>query len=171
MFSYEDYKKSADYIKERLDGSIPKIAIILGSGLGVLSEEIENKKVIKYKEIPNFPISTVEGHAGELIIGKLSGKDLIAMNGRFHYYEGYDVKEVTFPIRVFKLLGVETLILTNASGGINSNYKAGDFMVINDYLSFFADSVLRGPNLNEFGERFSDMSETFDKQLSKNLKK
>ncbi len=170
MFSYEDYKKSADYIKERLDGSIPKIAIILGSGLGVLSEEIENKKVIKYKKIPNFPISTVEGHAGELIIGKLSGKDLIAMNGRFHYYEGYDVKEVTFPIRVFKLLGVETLILTNASGGINSNYKAGDFMVINDYLSFFADSVLRGPNLNEFGERFSDMSETFDKQLSKKLK-
>ena len=170
MFSYEDYKKSADYIKERLDGSIPKIAIILGSGLGVLSEEIENKRVIKYKEIPNFPISTVEGHAGELIIGKLSGEDLIAMNGRFHYYEGYDVKEVTFPIRVFKLLGVETLILTNASGGINSNYKAGDFMVINDYLSFFADSVLRGPNLNEFGERFSDMSETFDKQLSKKLK-
>ena len=169
MFNYKNYQESADFIKEKITGRNPKIAIILGSGLGGLSDEIENKIVIKYKDIPNFPISTVEGHAGELIIGELSGKEIIAMNGRFHYYEGYDLKETTFPIRVFKLLGIETLILTNASGGVNTSYKAGNFMVINDYLSFFAESVLRGPNLKEFGDRFPDMSETFDKDLSNKL--
>lgn len=170
MFNYEDYEKSANYIKERIKGRNPKIAIILGSGLGVLNGEIENKIVINYKEIPNFPVSTVEGHAGELIIGNLGGKEIIAMNGRIHYYEGYDLKEVTFPERVFKLLGIETLILTNAAGGVNKEYNAGDFMVVNDYLSFFCESVLRGPNIEKFGERFSDMSETFDKELSKKLK-
>ena len=170
MFSYEQYQKSAEFIKNRMGKIEPKIAIILGSGLGVLSNEFEEKITIKYSEIPNFPISTVEGHAGELIIGKLNGVEIIAMNGRFHYYEGYDVKEITFPIRVFKLLGIEKLIITNASGGINTNFEAGDFMVINDYLSFFAESVLRGKNLDEFGERFTDMSGTFDKVLSAKLK-
>jgi len=170
MFSYEQYQESANFIKNKLGKFEPKIAIILGSGLGVLSDEFNEKIVIKYNEIPNFPISTVEGHAGELIIGILNGVEVIAMNGRFHYYEGYDLKETTFPIRVFKLLGIEKLILTNASGGINTNFEAGDFMVINDYLSFFAESVLRGKNLKEFGERFSDMSETFDKTLSAKLK-
>lgn len=169
MFNYKDYEKSADYIREKIAGRNPKVAIILGSGLGVLSEEIEEKTVIKYEDIPNFPVSTVEGHAGELIIGRLGDKEIIAMNGRFHYYEGYDLKETTFPIRVFKLLGIETLILTNAAGGINTSYNAGEFMVINDYLSFFAESVLRGANLAEFGERFPDMSETFDKDLSQKL--
>ena len=170
MFSYEQYQKSAEFIKNKMGKIEPKIAIILGSGLGVLSNEFEEKITIKYSEIPNFPISTVEGHAGELIIGKLNGVEIIAMNGRFHYYEGYDVKEITFPIRVFKLLGIEKLIITNASGGINTNFEAGDFMVINDYLSFFAESVLRGKNLDEFGERFTDMSGTFDKVLSAKLK-
>ncbi len=170
MFNYEKYVESANYIKEKMKGKKPKIAIILGSGLGVISDDIEDKIVINYKEIPNFPVSTVEGHAGELIIGKLGDKEIIAMNGRFHYYEGYDLKETTFPERVFKLLGIETLIITNAAGGVNTSYKAGDFMVINDYLSFFADSVLRGPNLEEFGDRFPDMSETFDKELSNKLK-
>ena len=170
MFSYEKYQESANYIKEKMDGLNPKIAIILGSGLGVLKDEFEEKVVIKYNEIPNFPVSTVEGHAGELIIGKLNGKEIIAMNGRFHYYEGYDLKETTFPERVFKILGVEKLIITNAAGGVNKEYVAGDFMVINDYLSFFAESVLRGKNLEEFGDRFPDMSETFDKDLSKKLK-
>ena len=170
MFNYEKYVESANYIKEKMKGKNPKIAIILGSGLGVISDDIEDKIVINYKEIPNFPVSTVEGHAGELIIGKLGDKEIIAMNGRFHCYEGYDLKETTFPERVFKLLGIETLIITNAAGGVNTSYNAGDFMVINDYLSFFADSVLRGPNLEEFGDRFPDMSETFDKELSNKLK-
>ena len=171
MFKYEDYEKSANYLKERMNGLNPKIAIVLGSGLGVLSEEIKDKIVIKYNEIPNFPVSTVAGHAGELIVGKIGEKEVIAMNGRFHFYEGYDLKEATFPIRVFKLLGIETLILTNAAGGITEEYEPGDFMVINDYLSFFAESVLRGQNLDEFGERFIDVSETFNKELSQKLKK
>lgn len=170
MFKFEDYQKSANFIKEKMGNLNPQIAIILGSGLGVLSDEFEKKIVIKYADIPNFPVSTVEGHAGELIIGKISGKEVIAMNGRFHYYEGYDLKESTFPVRVFKLLGIQKIIITNAAGGVNTDYQAGDFMVINDYLSFFAESVLRGPNLEEFGVRFSDMSETFDKELSEKLK-
>jgi len=170
MFEYEKYQESAKFIKERIKDFYPKIAIILGSGLGVISDDIENKIIIKYSEIPNFPVSTVEGHAGELIIGKIGENDIIAMNGRFHYYEGYDLKETTFPVRVFKLLGVEKLIITNAAGGINTNYKPGDLMIIDDYLSFFAESVLRGKNLNEFGERFPDVSETFDKELSGKLK-
>lgn len=170
MFKFQEYVETANYIKEKIGDKKPKIAIILGSGLGVLGEEIENKVIINYKEIPNFPVSTVEGHAGELIIGTLAGKEIIAMNGRFHYYEGYDLKETTFPERVFKLLGIETLIITNAAGGVNVNYKPGDFMVINDYLSFFADSVLRGANISEFGDRFPDMSGTFDKELTKKLK-
>ena len=170
MFKYEDYVESANFIKEKMGNKKPKIAIILGSGLGAISSEIENKVVINYKNIPNFPVSTVEGHAGELIIGDLSGKEIIAMNGRFHYYEGYDLKETTFPIRVFKLLGIETLILTNAAGGINKSYNVGDFMVINDQLSFFAESVLRGPNIPEFGVRFPEMSMAYDKALSKKFK-
>ena len=170
MFKFEQYKESAEYIEGKMGNLKPRVAIILGSGLGVLSSEIENKVIIKYSEIPNFPVSTVAGHAGELIIGKINGKDIIAMNGRFHFYEGYDLKETTFPIRVFKLLGIEKLIITNAAGGINTDFKPGDFMVINDYLSFFTDSVLRGSNINEFGERFIDMSEAFDKELSKKLK-
>ena len=170
MYNFEDYKKAADFIKIKMGDFNPKIAIILGSGLGVLKEEFEEKIILNYKDIPNFPVSTVEGHASELIIGKLNGVEIIAMNGRFHFYEGYEIQETTFPIRVFKLLGIEKLILTNASGGVNLNFEAGDFMVINDYLSFFAESVLRGKNLEEFGDRFPDTSETFNEELSKKLK-
>ena len=170
MFTYADYEKSANFIKEKMGDFKPKIAIILGSGLGVISNEFEEKVIVNYKEIPNFPESTVEFHAGELIIGKINGVEVIAMNGRFHFYEGYEMYQTTFPIRVFKLLGIEKLIVTNASGGINTDFNAGDFMVINDYLSFFAQPVLRGKNLDEFGVRFPDSSETFDKELSKKLK-
>lgn len=165
----KQYQEAANYIKGKIGSIEPKIAIILGSGLGVLSEEITDKIVIPYKEIPNFPVSTVSGHAGELIIGKLEGKTIIAMNGRSHYYEGYDLKEATFPIRVFKLLGIEDMILTNAAGGINVNYKPGDFMIINDHLSFFAESVLRGANIDEFGPRFPDMSEVYKKDRIEKL--
>jgi len=149
---------------------IPKVAIILGSGLGSLADDITDKVIIPYKDIPNFPISTVAGHKGELIFGKIEGVPVIAMNGRFHYYEGYDLKDTTYPIRVFSLLGVKTLILTNASGGINETFKKGDLMIINDHLGFFADSVLRGPNMDEFGERFIDMSTTYDKEYINILK-
>lgn len=165
-----EYNKAVEFIKEKIENKIPEIAIVLGSGLGVLKEDIENKVIIKYKDIPGFPISTVEGHAGELIIGELSGKTIIAMNGRFHYYEGYDIKQTVFPIRVFALLGVKNMILTNAAGGINLDYNPGDFMVINDHLSFFAESVLRGKNEDEFGVRFPDMSEVYDKKETEKMK-
>ncbi len=165
-----NYNDTVTFIKEKIGDKKPETAIVLGSGLGVLKEEIEEKIVLKYKDIPNFPISTVQGHAGELIIGKLSGKEIIAMNGRFHYYEGYDIKQTVFPIRVFALLGIKNIILTNAAGGINLDYKPGDFMVINDHLSFFAESVLRGKNEDEFGVRFPDMSDVYDKEEIKRMK-
>ena len=161
--------ETKNYIESKI-GNIPKIAIILGSGLGSLADDIEDKIVIPYKDIPNFPVSTVAGHKGELIIGKLNGIPLLAMNGRFHYYEGYDLKQVTYPIRIFKLLGIETLILTNAAGGINETFKKGDLMIINDQLSFFVESVLRGANMDEFGERFIDMTNTYDKDYINILK-
>ncbi len=165
-----NYNGAVKFIKEKIGEKKPETAIVLGSGLGVLKEEIEDKIVLNYKDIPDFPISTVEGHAGELIIGKISGKEIIAMNGRFHYYEGYDIKQTVFPIRVFSLLGIKNIILTNAAGGINLSYKPGDFMVINDHLSFFAESVLRGKNEEEFGVRFPDMSEVYDKEEVKKMK-
>ena len=165
-----NYNDAVKFIKEKIGDKNPETAIVLGSGLGVLKDEIEDKIVLNYKYIPNFPISTVQGHAGELIIGKLSGKEIIAMNGRFHYYEGYDIKQTVFPIRVFAQLGIKNIILTNAAGGINLSYKPGDFMVINDHLSFFAESVLRGKNEDEFGVRFPDMSEVYDKEEIKKMK-
>jgi len=170
MYNYSDYEESAKFIKEKIGALEPKIAIVLGSGLGILSEDIENKITIKYSEIPNFPVSTVEGHAGELLIGTINNVPVIAMNGRFHYYEGYTLEQVTFPIRVFKLLGIEKLILTNAAGGINTSYKPGELIVITDFLSFFSDSTLRGKNIEEFGTRFPDMSEAFNKELSEKLR-
>lgn len=165
-----NYKNAVEFIRQKIGDKTPETVIVLGSGLGVLKEDIENKIVIEYKDIPDFPISTVEGHAGELIIGELSGKTIIAMNGRFHYYEGYDIKETVFPIRVFALLGVKNIILTNAAGGINTDIKEGSFMVINDHLSFFAESVLRGKNEDEFGVRFPDMSEVYDKEQREKMK-
>lgn len=159
----KEFLETVNYIKEKIT-NIPKIAIILGSGLGSLADEIEEKIIIPYKDIPNFPISTVPGHKGELIFGKLNNTPIVAMNGRFHYYEGYDLKMTTYPIRIFKLLGIETLILTNAAGGINLNFEKGDLMIITDQLSFFAESVLRGPNLDEFGDRFIDMSNVYTKE-------
>ena len=162
-------KETENYIKEKVK-KIPKIAIILGSGLGSLADDIKEKIVLPYKEIPNFPVSTVPGHKGELIFGKLEDVPVIAMNGRFHYYEGYELSETTYPIRIFSLLGVKTLILTNAAGGINETFHKGDLMIINDQLSFFAESVLRGPNMDEFGDRFIDMSTTYDKEYISILK-
>ncbi len=162
-------QETVEYIREKVN-DVPKIAIILGSGLGSLADDIEERITLPYKEIPNFPISTVAGHKGELIFGKIDNVPVIAMNGRFHYYEGYDLKETTYPIRIFKLLDVETIILTNAAGGINETFKKGDLMIINDQLSFFAESALRGPNMDEFGDRFIDMSNTYNKDYIEILK-
>lgn len=141
----------------------PETAIILGTGLGSLVNEIKDKYEINYEEIPNFPVSTVEGHSGKLIFGKLGNKDIMAMQGRFHYYEGYSMKEVTFPVRVMKELGIKTLFVSNASGGMNPNFEIGDLMIITDHINQFPEHPLRGKNL--YGDRFPDMSEAYSKEL------
>jgi purine-nucleoside phosphorylase len=144
---------------------MPKTAIILGTGLGALVDYIEDKQFIAYTEIPNFPISTVEGHSGNLIFGTLGGKRVIAMQGRFHYYEGYDMKQVTFPVRVFKELGVETLYVSNAAGGMNKEFLVGDVMIITDHINLFPENPLRGKNYNELGPRFPAMTEAYSHEL------
>lgn len=140
-------------------------AIILGTGLGSLTNDIENKNVIKYSDIPNFPISTAIGHAGELIIGDLCGKKVLALNGRFHYYEGYDMSQVTFPMRVIKALGIDKIIISNAASGMNPNFKAGDLMIIADHINLMGTNPLIGENYEELGPRFPDMSEAYNKKL------
>lgn len=155
-------KETADFFKSQVSGEMPKIAIILGTGLGSLVDSITDKQVIPYKDIPNYPISTVEGHSGNLIFGNLGGKRVIAMQGRFHYYEGYDMKQVTFPVRVFKALGVETLFVSNAAGGMNKEFKVGDVMIITDQINLFPENPLRGKNYNELGPRFPAMTEPYD---------
>jgi len=165
-----NFELATEYIKSKMGEKQPKTAIILGSGLGVLADEIENSVRIPYGEIPNFPESTVSGHAGELIIGTINNIDIIAMNGRVHYYEGRLIQEVIFPIRIFALLGIENLILTNAAGGINTGYVPGSFMVIKDHINFSGVSPLRGKNLDEFGVRFPDMTEVYNRDLMEKLK-
>ena len=158
----EKIKETAAFLKERMHTS-PETAIILGTGLGNLANEITEKYEIKYQDIPNFPVSTVEGHSGKLIFGKLGNKDIMAMQGRFHYYEGYSMKEVTFPVRVMKELGIKTLFVSNASGGMNDAFEIGDLMIIRDHINFFPEHPLRGKNL--YGDRFPDMSEAYSKDL------
>lgn len=157
-------KQTADYLKSKLP-VIPTTAIILGTGLGELATEITNKTEIAYETIPNFPISTVEGHSGKLILGKLGNTAILAMQGRFHFYEGYNMKEVTFPVRVMAALGVKTLLLSNAAGGMNPNFEIGDIMIIRDHINLFPEHPLRGKNFNELGVRFPDMSEAYSKSL------
>lgn len=156
--------ESSKYIRE-LSKLKPKIAIILGSGLGDFSNNVQDKIEIDYKDIPNFPVSTVEGHTGKLIVGKIYDKEVILMNGRFHYYEGYSMAESTFPIRVFALLGVEKLIVTNAAGGINQAFNTSDLMIIKDHIKLIAESPLMGVNISEFGPRFPDMTNAYSKNL------
>lgn len=157
-------KNTADYLNGRINNK-PYIAIVLGSGLGNISDSILNKTEIPYEEIPNFPSTTVPGHDGRLIFGELGGRNIVAMKGRFHYYEGWSMDEVVFPLRVFKLLGVENLLLTNAAGGINTQFKPGDLMLIKDHIGFLAENPLRGANMEELGPRFPDMSQVYDKEL------
>ncbi|ADI26217.1 purine-nucleoside phosphorylase [Geobacillus sp. G4] len=143
----------------------PEIGLILGSGLGVLADEIEEAVRIPYEDIPGFPVSTVEGHAGRLVYGRLEGATVVAMQGRFHYYEGYSLQEVTFPVRVMKALGVRELIVTNAAGGINERFQPGDFMIISDHINLLGTNPLIGPNDPELGPRFPDMTEAYSRRL------
>lgn len=156
--------KAYEYISNLLPCK-PEIGIVLGSGLGTLADYIENKIVINYKNIPDFPISTVEGHEGLFIFGDLEGKKVLAMQGRFHYYEGYSMKDITLPIRVMKKLGIGILILSNACGALNKSFKPGDIMIIKDHINLLGDNPLIGENLSEFGPRFPDMSLPYDPGL------
>jgi len=149
----------------------PVVGIVLGSGLGSFADEIDVECEIEYSDIPHFPVSTVEGHSGKLIFGNLGGKKVVAMAGRFHYYEGYTTKEVVFPIRVLKFLGITTLLISNAAGGINSTFKVGDLMIIKDHISMLTINPLLGKNIDEFGERFPDMSEPYKNYLIEKAKK
>lgn len=158
--------KTVKYLKEKMTNH-PKIAIILGSGLGGLVDKIKERIEIPYREIPDFIVSTVKGHKGTWIFGKLNNVDVIVLNGRFHYYEGYSMQEVTLPIQILKELGIEKIILSNAAGGMNPTFKIGDIMIINDHINFFGNNPLLGPNEDKEGPRFPDMSEAYSKKLIK----
>lgn len=166
----EKIKETAKFLNEKV-GYSPDVAIILGTGLGELANNIKEDISFDYSDIPNFPVSTVEGHKGKLIFGELGGKKVVALQGRFHYYEGYNMQEVTFPVRVFKLIGVEKLIVSNASGGLNPDYKLGELVILKDHINFFPEHPLRGKNIDELGPRFPDMSEPYKIDFIKKAKK
>ncbi len=155
---------AADYITSNI-ANPPQVAVILGSGLGGFTEEVEIEVEINYSDIPHFPVSTVEGHTGKMIFGKLAGKQIVVLSGRFHFYEGYTPSEVVFPIRVLQRMGIKHLLITNAAGGTNSHFKVGDLMVIKDHISFAIVNPLLGKNLDELGTRFPDMSEPYSKKM------
>ncbi|MDC7224583.1 MAG: purine-nucleoside phosphorylase [Spirochaetales bacterium] len=160
------YKEAADFIKSRIE-NLPKTGLILGSGLNELADAVDNPVIIPYGDIPHFPRSTAPGHKGRLVLGKLEGKEVIVMQGRFHYYEGYPMDTIVFPIRVMKLLGVEKLIVTNAAGGVNTSFNPGDLMIIEDHIKMGGGHPLIGPNDNDFGPRFPDMSQAYTGSLIK----
>jgi len=157
--------ETANFLKNKTNFS-PEVGLILGTGLGGLVNDIDIEHSISYEDIPNFPVSTVEGHSGRLIFGKLGGKTVVAMQGRFHFYEGYNMEQVTFPVRVMKYLGIKHLIVSNASGGVNPDYEIGDLMVINDHINLIPNPLI-GKNINEFGPRFPDMSEPYCPEMIK----
>ncbi len=164
MGLFEDIQEAAEFVRERWS-EVPRVGLILGTGLGGLAEQIDTAAELPYEEIPHFPESTVESHTGQLVCGKLEGVSLVAMEGRFHYYEGYSLEQVTFPVRVMKELGIEILIVTNAAGGMNPHYELADLMVIDDHINLMPDNPLRGPNDDRLGPRFPDMSEPYDRKL------
>ncbi|ASB49331.1 purine-nucleoside phosphorylase [Alkalitalea saponilacus] len=166
----EKIKETAEYLSN-LQSLNPRIAIILGTGLGGLVKEIKVEKSIPYAEIPNFPVSTVEGHQGRLIFGTIKDVPVLAMQGRFHYYEGYSMQEVTFPIRVMKLIGITHLIVSNASGGMNPEFELGEIMIIDDHINLFGVNPLLGKNIDELGPRFPDMSQPYSLELIEKAKK
>lgn len=166
----KEIKETVAFIRSKYSTE-SEVGIVLGSGLGSFIDEIEVECEIPYSEVPNFPVSTVEGHSGKLIFGTLSGKHVVAMAGRFHFYEGYGTDEVIFPIRVMKFLGVQNLLISNAAGAMNPDFEVGDLMIINDHISLFAPNPLIGRNENEFGPRFPDMSEPYKKEYISMAKK
>lgn len=163
MMTYQQYQEAAEYLRPLIPEGT-KVAITLGSGLGQLADKISNARVIPYADIPNFPRSTAIGHKGNLIVGDLEGSPVVAMQGRFHYYEGYPMDKVTFHVRVFKLLGIEYLFVSNAAGGICEQYKVGDLMIIRDHINMLPNPLI-GPNMEEFGPRFPDMTRPYDREL------
>jgi purine-nucleoside phosphorylase len=169
MSTFEKLTETTEFLK-KYNTNNSKIAVVLGSGLGNFVQEIVVQNEIPYSDIPYFPVSTVQGHSGKLIFGSIAGKPIIAMAGRFHFYEGYAAEDVVFPIRVMKFLGVETLFLSNAAGGVNTGFKVGDLMIIKDHISFAIKNPLIGKNDERFGPRFPDMSEPYNKQLIKKAK-
>ena len=166
----QSLQEATDYIKSKIS-SVPEIGIILGTGLGSLVDGIENKTTVEYEDIPNFPLSTVESHHGRLLLGTLSGKSVVCMQGRFHYYEGYSFKQIVFPVRVMKQLGIKSLIVSNAAGGLNPEFAAGDIMLITDHINFFPGNPLIGHNDNKIGLRFPDMYETYSFAFQKIARK
>ena len=160
----EKFKESVAYIQSQTKVN-PSVGIILGTGLGWLVKEINIIDEIPYENIPNFPVSTVESHSGKLIFGELGGKHVVAMQGRFHYYEGYSLQQVTFPVRVMKLLGIEKLFVSNASGGVNPDFEIGEIMIMNDHINLFPGNPLIGKNIDEMGPRFPDMSDAYDENM------
>jgi purine-nucleoside phosphorylase len=161
---WEQVQETVNFIKEKTNFA-PEYGIILGSGLGSFTKEIQIEFILPYNEIPNFPVSTVQGHKGALVFGTIGDKKVVAMQGRFHFYEGYSMKEVTFPVRVMKYLGIEKLIVSNASGGVNPNYKVGDIMIIKDHINMMPEHPLRGKNDERFGPRFVNMSDPYSKKM------
>lgn len=166
---YSAINEASTFIQQKLTNQ-PTIGLILGSGLGVLADEIENPVTISYRDIPHFPESTVSGHKGQLVAGVLEGKNVIAMQGRFHFYEGYTMQQVIFPVRVMKQLGIDSIIVTNAAGGINKNFKPGDLMLITDHINNMGTNPLIGPNNEELGPRFPDMSQAYDREYINHAK-
>ncbi len=164
-FGMPAIRAAADYIRSKINGLELEIGLILGSGMGLLAEEVENPVHIPYGEIPGFPVSTVEGHAGRLVIGRLSGRNVLVMQGRFHYYEGYPIRALAMPVWVMKLLGIKMMIVTNAAGGVNAAFKEGDLMLITDHLNMFFDNPMIGANLGELGPRFPDTSRAYSERL------
>ncbi len=160
----EEIKKTVAWIREATGGFTPEVGIILGTGLGDFGDKIETETILDYASIPGFPVSTVEGHKGRMIFGTVEGRKVVAMQGRFHYYEGYHMSQVTFPVRVMKLLGIEYLFVSNASGGINTSFRTGDLMVITDHINLMPNPLI-GPNMAELGPRFPDMHNCYDKEL------
>src|ERR1700748_969036 len=161
----ESIQHSAEYIKNRIGDLEPEIGIILGTGLGGLVKDIEIEKQLMYSNIPDFPISTLEFHSGKLIFGRLAGKNVVAMQGRLHYYEGYSMQQITLPVRVMKMLGIKTLFVSNASGSLNPKFKKGDLMVIEDHINLQPQNPLVGRNETELGPRFPDMSQPYKRDL------